>query len=288
MDSCEVLPLEISRLLPHLRELVGDLSQPDRLPQIEVSIGEQGGAVQRVLVLRHLNPFSAADQVLLRDFADVHGVVLYLQPGGPESATLFHPIDASPLAYALPEFDVALQFRPTDFTQVNHAVNRILMRRAMTLLGPRPGDRIADLFCGLGNFTLPMASLGAAVVGVEGSAGLIERARSNATLNGLAEHCEFHVANLFEATAQSISAYGRMNKMLIDPPREGALAVVKAIAALGHQAPSRIVYVSCSAATLARDAAILVNQGEYRLLGAGIANMFPQTSHVESIALFER
>jgi 23S rRNA (uracil1939-C5)-methyltransferase len=211
-----------------------------------------------------------------------------LQSGGPESATLFHPSDAPPLAYSLPEFEVTLQFRPTDFTQVNHAVNGILMRRAMTLLAPRRGDRIADFFCGLGNFTLPMARLGAAVVGVEGSAALIARARNNALLNDLAESCEFHVANLFEATPQSIAAYGSMNKMLIDPPREGALAVAKAIAALGRQAPSRIVYVSCSPATLARDAAILVNQGEYRLLGAGIANMFPQTSHVESIALFER
>jgi 23S rRNA (uracil1939-C5)-methyltransferase len=288
MDSCEVLPVEISRMLPHLRALVGSLKQSDRLPQIEVSVGEQGGVIQRVLVLRHLSPFSAADQALLRGFADAHGVVLYLQSGGPESATLFHPIDAPPLAYSLPEFDIALQFRPTDFTQVNHAVNRILMRRAMTLLAPRPGDRIADLFCGLGNFTLPMARLGAAVVGVEGSAGLIAQARKNAALNGLAERCEFHVADLFEATTRSIAAYGQTNKMLIDPPRDGALAVVKAIAALGQRAPSRILYVSCSPATLARDAAILVNQGEYRLRGAGIANMFPQTSHVESIALFER
>jgi 23S rRNA (uracil1939-C5)-methyltransferase len=162
----------------------------------------------------------------------------------------------------------------------------MLVRRAMALLQPRAGERIADLFCGLGNFTLPIACLGASVLGVEGSAALVQRARENAALNGLAARCEFAVANLFEATPESFAAMGNFDKLLIDPPREGAIALVKALPATGG--PRRIVYVSCSPATLARDAAVLVHEQGYRLVGAGIANMFPHTSHLESIALFER
>ena len=169
---------------------------------------------------------------------------------------------------------------------MNHAVNRVLVRRAMALLDPRPGERIADMFCGLGNFTLPIARLGAQVVGVEGSRELVRRAGENAAANGLAEKVEYGVANLFEATPASLAVLGHFDKMLIDPPREGALELVKAIDA--NDGPRRIVYVSCSPATLARDAAILVSQKGYRLLGAGVVNMFPNTSHVESIALFEK
>jgi len=159
------------------------------------------------------------------------------------------------------------------------------MRRTMQLLDPRPGERIADLFCGLGNFSLPIAKLGATVVGVEGSEALVRRAGENAANNGLSEVCEFYAANLFEATEDSLAALGPLDKLLIDPPREGAIAVVKA---LGARSPKRIVYVSCNPATLSRDSAVLVNEKGYKLKGAGIANMFPQTSHVESIALFER
>jgi len=180
---------------------------------------------------------------------------------------------------------VTMDFRPTDFTQVNVHINRLLIRRAMQLLDPQPGERIADLFCGLGNFSLPIARRGATMVGVEGSEALVERARANADSNGLAERCEFHAANLFEATEDSLAALGPLDKLLIDPPREGAIAVVKAISAV--QRPPRIVYVSCNPATLARDAAVLVHEKGYVLRGAGIANMFPQTSHVESVALFE-
>ncbi|OHC70110.1 MAG: 23S rRNA (uracil(1939)-C(5))-methyltransferase [Rhodocyclales bacterium GWA2_65_20] len=280
MDSCEVLPPAVSALLPYLMELIGGLSIPDRLPQIEVAVGDS----QTVLVLRILQALTAADEACLREFADRHGVVLYLQTGGPDTAALFHPADAPPLAYTLPDFDVTLRFRPTDFTQVNHGINRMLVRRALALLRPQPGERIADMFCGLGNFTLPIARSGAGVVGVEGSRQLVERARANAELNGLAQRCDFAVANLFEATAESVAALGRCDKMLIDPPREGAMELVKS---LGPAGPARIVYVSCSPATLARDAAVLVNHG-YALRGAGIASMFPHTSHVESIALFER
>jgi 23S rRNA (uracil1939-C5)-methyltransferase len=161
----------------------------------------------------------------------------------------------------------------------------MLVRRAMSLLRPQAGERIVDMFCGLGNFTLPIARSGATVVGIEGSHALVDRARGNAERNGLGERCSFGVANLFEATPESLAALGRFDKMLIDPPREGALDLVKS---LGDDAPPRIVYVSCSPATLARDAAILVHEKSYRLRGAGIASMFPHTSHVESIALFER
>jgi 23S rRNA (uracil1939-C5)-methyltransferase len=291
MDSCEVMPPEISRLLRPLRGLVNGLSCCDRLPQIEVSIGESRGQVQRVLVMRHLVPLTSNDEGVLRRFADEHGVVIYLQAGGPDSVSLLYPPDAPSLAYELPDFGVRLEFSPTEFTQVNPGVNRMLVRRAMSLLAPRAGQRIADLFCGLGNFTLPLARLGAHAVGIEGSRSLIERARSNAADNGLSERCDFLVANLFEMTLERLAAYGTFEKMLIDPPREGAVALVKALAALGERGgtvPARIVYISCKPSTLARDAAILVHEGGYKLRGAGIANMFPQTSHVESIALFER
>ena len=281
MDSCAVLPPAISGLIQPLKALIAGMSRPDRLPQIEVAVGDG----QRVLVLRNLEPLTGDDQERLRAFADAHGIVWYLQPGGPDSAALFHPADAPPLEYTLPDFDVRLRFRPTDFTQVNHGINRMLVRRAMGLLQPAPGERIADLFCGLGNFTLPIVSLGATVVGVEGAKALVERARANAELNGLGDRCDFQVANLFEATPESIAALGRLDKLLIDPPREGAVEVVKS---LGESGPARIVYVSCSPATLARDAAILVHEKGYALRAAGIASMFPNTSHVESIALFER
>lgn len=281
MDSCEVLPPHVSALIPALKELVGGLSIPDRIPQFELAIGDG----QTVFVVRILEPLTAEDERRLREFADRHGIVFYLQTGGPATAALFHPADAPPLAYSLPDFGVTLRFSPTEFTQVNHGVNRMLVRRAMALLKPAPGERIADLFCGLGNFSLPIARSGATVVGIEGAQPLVERARSNAELNGLGARCEFAVANLFEATPESVAALGRFDKMLIDPPREGAVEFVKS---LGDDAPARIVYVSCSPATLARDAGILVHEKGYRLLGAGIASMFPHTSHVESIALFER
>ena len=281
MNSCEVLPPAVSALIDPLKMLVGSMSRPDRLPQIEVAVGD----AQCVLVLRNLEPLTVDDERRLRDFADRYGVVWYLQPGGPDTAALFHPADAPPLAYGLPDFGVALRFRPTDFTQVNHGINRMLVRRAMGLLRPARGERIADLFCGLGNFTLPIAASGATVVGVEGAKALVDRARMNAELNGLGERCEFQVANLFEATPESVAALGKLDKVLIDPPREGAVEVVKSF---GEQAPQRIVYVSCNPATLARDAAVLVHEKGYALRGAGIASMFPNTSHVESIALFER
>jgi 23S rRNA (uracil1939-C5)-methyltransferase len=189
------------------------------------------------------------------------------------------------LYYTLPEFNLTLTFHPTEYTQVNHAMNRVLVRRAMQLLDPGPGERIADLFCGLGNFTLPAARSGAVVTGIEGDTELVRRAAENAARNGLSETTDFHIANLFEVTEASMASYGRFDKMLLDPPRDGAVAVVKA---LGDSAPSRIVYISCNPATLARDAAVLVHVKSYNLKAAGVINMFPHTSHIESITLFEK
>ncbi len=282
MRSCDVLPAHVSALLPRLRELIAGLSIPDRLPQVEIAVCEAA----TVLVFRNLLPFTPADEARLAAFAEAEAVQVWQQAGGPDSARPLHPKDGPGLAYTLPEFDVRMEFRPTDFTQVNVHINRLLVRRAVQLLDPQPGERIADLFCGLGNFSLPIARRGATVVGVEGSDALVARAFENARRNGLDRHTEFHAANLFEATEDSLAALGRLDKLLIDPPREGAIAVVKALGP--QQLPPRIVYVSCNPATLARDAAVLVHEKGYALRGAGIANMFPQTSHVESIALFER
>jgi 23S rRNA (uracil1939-C5)-methyltransferase len=281
MRQCEVLPPHLSALLVPLRGLIGQLSICDQVPQIEVAIGDQ----VTVLVLRIMVALNSADEALLRTFADQHGVVFYLQPKGPATAYRFYPLDGPVLSYCLPEFDIEHFFSPTEFTQVNPAINRVLVRRAMNLLDPQPGERVADMFCGLGNFTLPIARSGASVLGVEGSAELVQRAAENAAANGLAGRVQYRVANLFEATPESLAALGRFDRMLIDPPREGALELVRS---LGESGPRRIVYVSCSPSTLARDAAILVGQKGYRFSGAGVVNMFPNTSHVESIALFER
>ena len=238
-----------------------------------------------MLVFRHLQPLSRQDQLRLAAFGREQGVAVWVQPGGPETAAPLSDEFAVQLSYQLPEFDLSLDYLPTDFTQVNVGTNRLLIRRALQGLGARPGERIADLFCGLGNFSLPIARQGAHVIGVEGSEALVERARANALVNGLGERSEFHAANLFDTTEDSLAALGPLDRMLIDPPREGAIAVVKALSAA--QRPARIVYVSCNPATLARDAAVLVHEKGYRLTQAGIANMFPQTSHVESIAVFD-
>jgi len=210
-------------------------------------------------------------------------VQLWLQPEGPDSARPFWPVEAPGLYYTLPEYGLRIAFGPTDFTQVNHAVNRLLVSRALSLLDPRPGERIGDFFCGLGNFTLPIASCGAEVLGVEGSAGLVARAEENARANGLADRCRFAVADLFDAA--ECAGLPACDKVLLDPPREGAIELVKSFAA---KPPSRIVYVACDPATLARDSGVLVHVQGYRLAAAGVVNMFPHTSHVESIALFER
>ncbi|MEK6708364.1 MAG: 23S rRNA (uracil(1939)-C(5))-methyltransferase RlmD [Pseudomonadota bacterium] len=283
MQSCEIMPPRISALIMPLRELIGSLSIRERLPQVEVSLGEEVD----VLVLRIMDPLSAQDEALLRDFAAQHSVQFFLQTKGPETAYPFYPLDAPELNYVLPEFDIVMPFHPTEFTQVNPAMNRILMRRALSLLDPQPGERIADFFCGLGNFTLPIARRGAQAVGYEGGETMVRRAGENAERNRLSANTRFIETNLFEASAAWLQGQGAFDKMLLDPPRDGAFAVVNSLAE-GQAAPARIVYVSCNPATLARDAAVLVHAKGYRLKAAGVVNMFPHTTHVESIALFEK
>jgi 23S rRNA (uracil1939-C5)-methyltransferase len=273
MRECPVLPDAVSALIPEMRTLVEKLSVRERVPQIEVAVGDNAIA----LVFRHLLPLTPEDENFFREFAGKHGVHVWLQPGGPDSAHPFAPED-SDLYYTLP--GLKIHFRPTDFTQVNPALNRILVAKAMQLLDPRPGERIGDLFCGIGNFSLPIAQRGAEVIGLEGSKELVERARANALANGLV--AQFELADLFR---QGLAPFGRFDKLLLDPPREGAVEIVKALPA---EWPRRIVYVSCDPATLARDAGVLVHTQGFRLAAAGVANMFPHTAHVESVTLFER
>jgi len=281
MDSCEVMPPRMSALIRPLRDLVSALSIRSRLPQIEVALGAEAD----VLVLRVLEPLLPPDVQALREFANRHGVRLYLQPGGPDSASPMSEADGTDLYYALPEFDLRIYFAPTDFTQVNHAVNGVLVRRTLTLLDPRPGERVADFFCGVGNFTLAIARRGAAVVGVEGSAELVRRATRNAEANGLAAAASFIERDLYRAAGDPLAGLGRFDRMLLDPPRDGAIELLKS---LPEEGPQRLVYVSCSPGTLARDAAALTQTKGYRLSAAGVVNMFPHTSHIESIAVFDK
>ena len=287
--SCEVLPRHVSDMLLPLRALVGAMRGRDRIPQIELAAGDTTTA----LVLRHLEPLIDEDLARLRDFAAAHAVEWWLQSKGPDTA---RRLDAAPstLDYALPEFDIRMPFRPTDFTQVNRDVNRTLVARAVALLAPEAGDLVIDWFCGLGNFTLPLATRAGSVLGIEGSAPLVERAREAAVLNGLADKTRFAVRNLFEMPPETLSEIGSADRWLIDPPREGAFAIVKALADLAEspnelwRPPKRIVYVSCNPATLARDAGLLLHRAGYRCSAAGAVNMFPHTTHVESIAVFDK
>jgi 23S rRNA (uracil1939-C5)-methyltransferase len=291
MKSCQILPKKVSDMLVPMRALVASLSIRERLPQVELAVGEHDGGQVIVLVLRIMEPLSADDEVKLKAFADAWDIEFWLQTKGPDTAAPWYPQKHS-LQYLLPEFGVTMPFKPTDFTQVNHQINRVLVSRALKLLQVQPEDRVADLFCGLGNFTLPLATQAKAVVGIEGSPALTERSLQNAALNGLDQKTTFHNRNLFEFTLDDLRALGRFDRMLIDPPREGAIEVCKVIAQAREVDPSlqpeRIVYVSCNPATLARDAGMLVNVGGYRLSKAGVVNMFPHTAHVESIAVFER
>jgi 23S rRNA (uracil1939-C5)-methyltransferase len=290
MSVCPVLTPKVSAMLLPLRALIASMDQRDRLPQIEVAAGDEVIA----LVLRNLEPLTDADAQRLRDFAAAHTVQWWLQPKGPDSVHLLD--DGGPvLSYALPEFGVSMPFKPTDFTQVNPHINRVLVQRALRLLAPEKHERVIDWFCGLGNFTLPLATLAGSVLGIEGSETLVARARDNALANRLSSRAQFEARNLFEITPQDLVATGNAQRWLVDPPREGAFALAKALADLfaagprvDWQPPQRIVYVSCNPATLARDAGLLVHQAGYRCTLAGVVNMFPHTAHVESMAVFER
>ena len=291
MRTCDVLPPHVSELLMPLRELIAGMERRDSLPQIELAIGDAVTA----MVLRHLEPLGDTDLARLRAFGARHDVQWWLQSKGPDTVKRLD--EGGPeLAYALPEFGITMPFRPTDFTQVNPHINRVLVTRALRLLAPRADERVIDWFCGLGNFTLPIATLAREVLGVEGSEALVQRSRENAVLNRLAAKARFEVGNLFEITPAALAGHGHADKWLVDPPREGAFALVKALVDLradaslapGFAAPTRIVYVSCNPATLARDAGLLVHQAGYRCAAAGAVNMFPHTAHIESMAVFER
>lgn len=281
MHTCEVLPPHVAALLMPMRELIPQLSNSDRVPQIELAVGE----TSTVLVFRLLSPWNEQDSAIVRAFADQHNVHIWVQSKGPDTAVPYYPEDSGLLQYSLPEFNIVHPFRPTEFTQVNPHINRMLVHRAVKMLAPQPNERIADFFCGLGNFTLPIARSGAQVVGIEGSKGLVARAQENAKFNGL-DNVEYAVDNLFEMTPEKYAALGHFDKLLIDPPRDGANELVKSLPV--DNPPKRIVYISCNPATLARDADTLCHIKGYTLKAAGVANMFPHTAHVESIAVFER
>jgi 23S rRNA (uracil1939-C5)-methyltransferase len=277
--DCQVLAAPAGALCEALGELVGLLSIAARVPQIEVAVGERA----TVFVLRVLAPPAAADLERLRAFGRAHGVEFWLQPGGAETAAPIEPPGAV-LDYRLPEFAVTLEFGPLDFVQVNAELNRRMVGRALELLDPGAGDAVLDLYCGLGNFTLPLARRAGRVLGVEGEAGLVGRARRNAERNGIG-NARFAVADLAGSLAGEPWARERYARVLLDPPRAGALQVLPLIAASGAR---RVVYISCHPASLARDAGLLVHAHGFRLLAAGVIDMFPHTAHVESLAVFER
>jgi len=298
MKVCPILPPKVSAMLVPLRGLIGSLQARETCPQIELASGDEVTA----LVLRHLEPLSDTDQQKLRDFAAQHSVQWWLQPKGPDTV---HLLDEGPqLAYGLPDFGITMPFKPTDFTQVNPFINRVLVSRALRLLKAEKTDRVIDWFCGLGNFTLPIASQAGEVLGIEGSDALVQRSHQNYAFNQAGRvqplaPTRFVARNLFEMTPEMLVADGVADKWLVDPPREGAFALSKALAELhqqpqlrgdpetGWRPPKRIVYVSCNPATLARDAGLLVHQAGYRCVAAGVVNMFAHTAHVESMAVFE-
>ena len=280
LKSCEILQPAVARLLEPLGALIGAMSVRDRVPQIEVAVADDVVA----LVVRVLKPLTEEDTSLLRAFAREHQLSIYLQPGGYETIAPLEAV-APILEYRLPAFDVTLQFQPTDFVQVNGELNREMVSRTVALLDPQQGERVLDLFCGLGNFSLPLARSGAGVVGIEGDAGLVARARENGARNGL-PNATFHTANLAEAGFDEAPwAQGSYRKVLLDPPRAGALETLPLIERCGAR---RVVYVSCHPGSLARDAGILVHTHGFELTAAGVMDMFPHTAHVESIAVFDR
>ena len=278
LEVCRVLHPRVGELLPALGELIGGLSIRSRLPQVEVAMDDE----RLVLVFRILEPAVEADLRRLRAFGERHGLHVYLQPQGPETvAPLSEPVD---LFYELPELGLRLDFLPGDFTQVNTGINRQMVSRALELLAPGGEEGVLDLFCGIGNFTLALARRAGQVTGVEGDAGLVQRARANARRNRL-DNVELHVADLYGPLDNQPWLRQHFDKVLLDPPRSGAREVLEHLPRMGA---ARVVYVSCHPGTLARDAGELVHRHGYRLSGAGVMDMFPHTAHVESIAVFDR
>jgi 23S rRNA (uracil1939-C5)-methyltransferase len=281
MQRCEVLAQPVDGMIADLSEMIGSLSIKARLPQIEVAVAENAIA----LVFRVLDPPTEADNGLLRQFGETHDLRIYLQTGGLDTVALFYP-DAvdDPLYYTLPEFDIRVDFEPIDFVQVNSDINRRMVHFATEQLGVGPGDRVLDLFCGIGNFSLALARQAGTVLGVEGEASLTQRAAMNADRNGL-DNASFRVADLSKIDGTENWVKEGWDRMLLDPARSGAAEVVTRMHLFG---PERIVYVSCHPGTLARDAETLVHEQGYQLESAGIIDMFPHTAHVESIAVFKK
>lgn len=300
IKSCAVLAPQVARLLLPMRALIAGMDARQTIPQIEVACGDQYGDAVTALVLRHMEPLTSGDLDKLEAFAKEHQaqsrVQWWLQSKGPETVRRLDTRDATgELSYALPEFGVTMPFQPIDFTQVNPHINRTLVARALRLLDVHKTERVIDWFCGLGNFTLPLATQAREVLGIEGSDALVKRATDNLKANAACTaRAHFVARNLFDMTSEMLMADGTAQKWLVDPPREGGYALVKALAeAITTQSkdwtpPARIVYVSCNPATLARDADVLVHLAGYRLSSAGIVNMFPHTAHVESMAVFDR
>jgi 23S rRNA (uracil1939-C5)-methyltransferase len=279
IDQCHILHPRVGELIPQLSALIDQLSIRDQIPQIEMAMGDEAC----ILIFRMLSSPSDDDLMKLAIFAPQHRISIYIQEGGPETVS---PLDFEPtrLSYSLPEYDLQLNFLPNDFTQINTDINRQMIKRALSLLQLHSDDRVLDLFCGLGNFTLPLARTAGHVIGVEGDSGLVARARENALCNDI-ENVAFYTANLYETLDSEPWLMQHFNKVLLDPPRSGAIEILEHLPKLGAE---RIVYVSCYPGTLARDADILVHQQGYRLRCAGVMDMFPHTAHVESIALFEK
>ena len=298
MSSCEVLPAKVSQLLLPLRALIESLEAREDCPQLELACTKTTIA----FVLRHMHPLSPHDLELLRRFATAYGVQWWLQSKGPESVKLMDSegvdSESQMLSYELPDFDLVMKFRPTDFTQVNPFINEVMVSKAVSLLDISKTDRIIDWFCGLGNFTLPIATLAKEVIGIEGSQSMVDLAQFNFKLNAISTDrlcsVNFYAQNLFDVTDEKLYELGFFDKWLIDPPREGAHALINSLVSLiqkkeltNWSAPKRIVYISCNPATLARDAGLLVHQAGYVCKSAGMLNMFPHTAHVESMAVFE-
>jgi len=298
MSSCEVLPAKVSQLLLPLRALIESLEAREDCPQLELACTKTTIA----FVLRHMHPLSPHDLELLRRFATAYGVQWWLQSKGPESVKLMDSegvdSESQMLSYELPDFDLVMKFRPTDFTQVNPFINEVMVSKAVSLLDISKTDRIIDWFCGLGNFTLPIATLAKEVIGIEGSQSMVDLAQFNFKLNAISPDrlcsVNFYAQNLFDVTDEKLYELGFFDKWLIDPPREGAHALINSLVSLiqkkeltNWSAPKRIVYISCNPATLARDAGLLVHQAGYVCKSAGMLNMFPHTAHLESMAVFE-
>ncbi len=296
MRQCPILPTHVDAMLMPLRALIAGMDARETLPQIELACGDQVTA----MVLRHMEPLSARDMAALRAFAEQYKVQWWLQSKGPDTVRLMDGALGDQLSYGLPEFGISMPFKPTDFTQVNPHINRVLVTRALRLLDVQPDERVIDWFCGLGNFTLPLATLAREVLGIEGSEALVARSGENYVFNQANRDqplapTRFVARNLFEMNPELLCQDGAADKWLVDPPREGAFSLVQVLAELHQQPvmrqgwtpPKRIVYVSCNPSTLARDAGVLVNAAGYRMTSAGAVNMFPHTAHVESMAVFD-